>query len=372
MHIIILRDELLKACQNVIGAVERRNTLNILSNILLAVEEDSAYLKTTATDLELELKSGGAIKTIITPGKITVSARKLVDICRSLPKGAEVELKLEDKQLLIRSEKRVFNLITLPATEYPDIEELSGEKIEFQLRQSELKTAVSRTAFAIPQQDVRYFLNGLLFELESGKLNFVATDGHRLAFAEMQLKNVKVDEKKQIIVPKKTISELATLLSGEDRDIKIIFSKNHLVVESGDFKMTSKLIDGKYPNYNRVIPKNCNRAISVNTEGFKISLNCVSVLANEAFRGIRLFLADNQIKMSANNTQQEEADESIEVDYQGPDIEMAFNIDYLIDVCNNVTSDKMVINFADLNSPVMIEEEVGGIRYIYVVMPMRL
>lgn len=371
MHIFILRDELLKACQNVVGAVERRQTLNILSNVLLEVEKNSDRLNTTATDLELELKSFGLIKNVVTPGKITVSAAKLVDICRTLPKGSEIEMKLEANQMLIRAGQRVFNLVTLPASEYPNIEEV-GKGREFILKQSELKTILNRTAFAIPDQDVRYFLNGMLFEIDGGNFNFVATDGHRLAFAGMNFTENKAQEKVQAIIPRKTIFELSTLLSTEDKEIKVVFSKNHLIVESNDFKMTSKLIDGKYPNYNRVIPNNCDKAISVDTEEFKISLNCISILANESYRGMRMFLSNNLMQMSANNNQQEEADERVNIEYEGPDAEMAFNVDYVMDICKIVASDKTIINFSGSNAPILVEENYGNARYIYVVMPMRI
>lgn len=367
MHFTISRDSFLKPLQLVSGVVERRQTLPVLSNVLLVLEGDDLSL--TGTDLEVELV--GRVKVVESKqsGAITVPARKLLDICKSLADDAQIDISMQDSnKLIVKSGRSRFTLTTLPATEYPSVEE-EPDTFSVSLSQSRLKELLDSTSFAMAQQDVRYYLNGMLFELGGDYLRVVATDGHRLAMETMPMDEGS-HEAQQIIVPRKGIIELGRLLS-EDGNITLTFGQNHVRAKVTEYTFTSKLVDGKFPDYNRVLPKGGNKVVISGCQDLKQAFTRASILSNEKYRGVRVILSDGELKILANNPEQEEAEEVIGVDYQGESLEIGFNVSYLIDVLSTLPGSKAKITLSDANSSALIEAETGS-DAVYVVMPMRL
>ena len=334
MKLIIKREEVLRPLQLVSGAVERRQTLPILSNIMLDVSENQ--LCVTATDLEIELIANLKLENLIEEGKTTVNARKLIDICRTLPAEAEIEIFTEKNHLVLLSGKSRFTLSMLSADKFPNIEETEVNQTKFSLPQNELKKLLESTYFSMGQQDVRYYLNGMLFYINQGVVKVVAADGHRLALGSMENKAIKKDSIR-IIVPKKGIIELMRLLHGEAEDeVNFAIGSNHIRAATDEFVFTSKLIDGEFPNYEQVVPKSGDKEVIANRDEFKQALTRVSILSNEKYRGVRFLLSSGLLKISANNPEQEEAEEEISVNYKGADLEIGFNVNYLIsslDLC---------------------------------------
>ena len=376
MELTIRREELLKPLQLVSGAVERRQTLPILSNVLISaknIENESGIshqLSFTATDLEVELVGRINIDSIEVPGEITVSARKLFDICKTLPEGSDIQFSTNKDRLTVKSGKSRFVLTTLPASEFPNVEE-SNEKVAFFAPQKELKEVLEKTHFAMALQDVRYYLNGMLFDFSKKEMKLVATDGHRLSLASFPGLELQ-SQPLQIIVPRKGIIELMRLLQDVDEKIKISLGSNHICASTPEFTFTSKLIEGKFPSYDQVIPKNGNKVVIANRDELKQVLTRVSILSNEQYRGIRILLKPNLLSVFANNPEQEEAEEELQVGYNGSDLEMAFNVNYFIDICNTISSKEMKITFSNSTSCVLIEELGEESNYIYVIMPLRL
>ena len=367
MKLSISRDQLLKPLQQVSGVVEKRQTLPVLANVLVQV--DAGKLALTGTDLEVELVACAELAGGFTDGEITVPARKLLDICKSLPASAELELKLESQKLVVKSGKSRFSLATLPATEFPNLEESRGS-FNFNISQKSLKKLIDNTAFAMAQQDVRYYLNGMLFEVTNGTLRTVATDGHRLAMCT-ETAEAATAEKYQVIVPRKGVQELARLLSDEDGLVSLTLGTNHLRATVGTVSFTSKLIDGKFPEYERVLPRGGDKVVLANREELKQSLQRVSILSNEKYRGIRLQLSNELLCIQANNPDQEEAEEEIGVEYTGSSLEIGFNVSYLLDVLNVLHGASIKIVLGDSNSSALVQE-VDSSDALYVVMPMRL
>ena len=347
------------------GVVERRQTLPILANILVTVKGNELSL--VGTDLEVELLGRVVLEHTAEDGSITVPARKFMDICRSLPEGAQIELFLEGNKLFIRSERSRFNLMTLPAHEFPLSEEVSGQ-LEFNIAQQELRKLLENTQFAMAQQDVRYYLNGMLWEVDRNRFVTVATDGHRLAFNRA---STNVTGNAQVIVPRKAILELSRLLADVTDDVSVVLSANQLRVKAADYIFTSKLIDGRFPDYEKVIPQQGDKHLLIDRDTLRQALNRVGILANEKHRSVRLELSSNLVKIIANNPEQEEAEEEINVDYAGAAIEIGFNINYLIDALNALPVGMIKISLASADSSARIEEIENG-NGIYVVMPMRL
>lgn len=368
MKFSVAREEFLKYLQLISGAVERRQTLQILANVLISAHDKQVSL--TATDLEVELVGRLSIDKIDDPGEITVAARKLIDICRNLPPESSITLSTQKDQLIVKSGKSRFSLVTLPAFDFPNIEEIHP-KISFKLSQKAIKELLINTYFAMAQQDVRYYLNGMLIDINQGVMKVVATDGHRLALGISDKKDVLADHM-QIIVPRKGIMELMRLLEDSDEEVEIIIGTNHICVLTPSFTFTSKLVEGKFPDYQRVIPKNGNKIVFINRELFKQALTRVSILSNEKFRGVRLLISENLLKIIANNPEQEEAEDEIDIDYQGADLEIGFNVNYLLDVCNTINSEKVKLTFIDTNSSALIEAHDDQNNFVYVVMPMRI
>jgi DNA polymerase-3 subunit beta len=360
------RETLLKPLQKVIGAVERRQTKPILGNVLLKAEPGG--LTVTATDLELELVAQMALEAE-EGGATTVPARKLFDICRALPEAAMLEFYTQGERATVRSSRSRFSLAGLPAEGFPAVEGLPV-KHSLDLEQGELKTLLEHTAFAMAQQDVRYYLNGLLLELTQEGIKAVATDGHRLALYEIP-KTLAAVMEQQVIVPRKGVLELQRLLEHEPAAVALRLSPNHIQVSLPGLRFTSKLIDGRFPDYNRVIPQGGDKLMEVNTDLFRQALTRTAILSNEKYRGIRVSLEGERMQLQAHNPEQEEAEEVIEVSYEGPPVEIGFNVNYLLDVLSVVDGDRVELRLKDSNSSVLITApNVPQARYV--VMPMRL
>ncbi len=367
MQFVISRDALLTPLQIVSGVVERRQTLPVLSNILL--ELSGSELSLTGTDLEVELIAKTVVEELKQEGAVTVPARKLLDICKSLPDQAILVVNLGDGRLNIESGKSKFTLTTLPASEFPKVEE-EPDSFSISITQSHLKRLLEGTSFAMAHQDVRYYLNGMLFEVGSDYFRVVATDGHRLAMETLSL-DAGISETQQQILPRKGVIELTRLLGDEDRALGLSFGQNHIRVEVDNVVFTSKLVDGKFPDYNRVLPKGGDKTVSGDRDELRQAFSRASILSNEKYRGVRVVLSSGEMTIVANNPEQEEAQDSVSVDYSGESMEIGFNVSYLIDVLTTLSSQNVKMTLSDPNSSALIEAETGS-DALYVVMPMRL
>ena len=360
------REQLLKPLQHVIGAIERRQTLPILSNVLVVASEQGLSL--TATDLEMELSVRLELPVDV-PGSITLPARKLHDILRALPEDGIVTLSVDGDKATVRCGRSRFTLATLPAGDFPALEDLPVDG-EIRLHQGVLRSLIERTHFAMAQQDVRYYLNGLLLEVGPGVLRLVATDGHRLAFQELQTE-VDAVEARQVIVPRKGVLELLRLLADNDAEVSIRLSANHIRVTMGDIRFTSKLIDGKFPDYQRVIPREGSRVVIADRLALRNALTRTSLVLNDKTQGIRLQLEDWILRTQAQNPDQEEAEEEVEINYSGGPLEIGFNGGYLLDALGALGGELAKLSFSDAGSSCLIEEAEGG-GGKHVIMPMRL
>lgn len=370
MKFSIARDSLVKPLNLVAGVVERRQTLPILANVLIVLEE--RRLSLTGTDLEVELVGRVDLTTAGASGEITVPARKLLDICKSLPEGSDIEISARDNKVSLKSGRSRFTLSTLPAREFPNVEDGIGT-YKFTLKQGQLRRLIDRTSFAMAQQDVRYYLNGMLWEIDSKKvLRVVATDGHRLAMC-MLPEQVKSEGEGgiQVILPRKGVLELARLLMDDDADIAITIGSNHIRASTDHFSFTSKLIDGKFPDYQRVLPRSPDKVLLGSRQELRQAFTRTAILSNEKYRGVRLKLTNDTLEIVANNPEQEEAQETVPVDYSGDALEIGFNVSYLLDVLAVLSGDQIKLSVADSNSSALLEESVAG-DSLYVVMPMRL
>lgn len=364
MKFIVEREPLLAALQASIGVVERRQTMPILANVLVAVRDGKVSL--TATDLEVELVAQAAI-TSGSAGAVTLPGRKLLDICRSLPEKATLTVALEGERATIRAGKSRFTLTTLPAGEFPVIDEIN-EQQAIEIPQTDLKRLLDKTHFSMAQQDVRYYLNGMLLESDGKMLRTVATDGHRLALCEIQLG--LGGRQQQIIIPRKGVLELQRLLTGEGA-VTLTIGTNHIRAQIGDIRFTSKLIDGRFPEYSRVIPAKPPRVVLADRDTLRASLHRAAILSNEKYRGIRLTLRSGLLTIQAHNPEQEEAVEELEVTYEGEDLEVGFNVNYLLDALAAVDGSEVEIGLTDGNSSCLVHAP-GSASARYVVMPMRL
>ena len=366
MKFEITKEELLRPLQQVSGVVERRQTLPILSNILVVAEADRIAF--TATDLEVELHAN-LEHAVATPGVTTLPARKLMDICRNLPDGAKLTLSVEGERGTLKSGRSRFTLATLPADDYPKVEEVASTQ-SVEIPQATLRQLIDATHFAMAQQDVRYYLNGLMLELAGSRLRAVATDGHRLSLADIEA-DLQVDEPVQVIVPRKGISELLRLLDESDEPAHVELGSNHVRVALPGIVFTSKLIDGRFPDYERVIPADSGHPISADCGVLRHALLRTSILSNEKYRGIRFQLETNNLRILAHNPEQEEAEEEIEVVYDGAPLEIGFNANYIIDALSAVRTEQVVMNITDSSSSCLLTPD-GEANCRYVVMPMRL
>ncbi|TLZ36455.1 MAG: DNA polymerase III subunit beta [Gammaproteobacteria bacterium] len=365
MKLTAAREELLAPLQSVIGVVERRQTMPVLANVLLAARDNK--LSVTGTDLEVELVATCAVS-VQQPGDITVPGRKLLDIFRSLPEKVSVMLSTEGERVSVRAGRSRFTLSSLPASEFPLVEEINAQQT-LTMPQGDFRRLIDKTHFAMAQQDVRYYLNGLLLETDGKALRAVATDGHRLALCETELSG-KARTSQQVIVPRKGVLELQRIL-GTENNIELAVGTNHVRAQIGEIRFTSKLIDGRFPEYARVIPSNPPKTVEADRENLRQALQRTAILSNEKYRGIRLTARPDLLTLQAHNPEQEEAEDQVEVSYKGEEVEIGFNVNYLLDALSAIEGDKVQIGLTDSNSSCLIHAP-GTMHTRYVVMPMRL
>jgi DNA polymerase-3 subunit beta len=361
------RDELLAPLAAVSSIIERRHTLPILSNVL--IERGAGALSFLATDIEIQITARAHLEVSGEARAVTVGARKLVDILRALPEDAEVTLQQQDKRLQVKSGRSRFTLQTLAPDDFPRLANPAGEVARLALSQSALRRLIGLVQYAMAQQDIRYYLNGLLMVVDSGELRLVATDGHRLAYAAMALE-AKLP-RQEAIVPRKTVLELAKLLADSDEEVRVELSGTQAAFSFGSIELVSKLIDGKFPDYTRVIPTGNRNLLTVAREPLRQALLRAAILSNEKFRGVRLVLGDGTLRVVSSNTDQEEAEETLEVTYRGDPLDIGFNVNYLLDVLNNVAAPEVQCAFGDAASSALLEFSSEP-QFRYVVMPMRI
>lgn len=368
----INRDVLLKPLQAVIGIVERRHTLPILSNVL--IEKKQGTLSVIATDLEIQISSTTENADDVADFAITVAAKKLQDICKAFPDSAKIALDIEDTRLQVKVGKSRFNLQTLPASDFPRLIPSEENVCVIKLDQKTLRNLLNQVQYAMAQQDIRYYLNGLLLVIDAGMLKVVTTDGHRLSMASHVLSDaeeLKGKDLQEVILPRKTITELIKLLHDTDDEISIAIGQNQAKFSFSNVVLVTKIVEGKFPDYNRVIPANYQNHMEIDRITVLQALQRASILSNEKFRGVRLVLTQNSISIICNNNEQEEAVEEIEVAYTGDPLDIGFNVNYLLDVLNNIETDKVILSFGDANSSALITVP-GKELFKYVVMPMRI
>lgn len=361
----IEKEALLKPLQVVVGVVERKQTMPILSNIL--IEKENGKIKLTATDLEIQITN-----TIETDddssAAITVGGKKLQDILRILPDQSKISIEVKENKVQIKSNKSRFNLQTLPAQDFPKLSNQLQNSNKITLSQNALKSLLGSIQYAMAQQDVRYYLNGVLLGVEGNKLKAVATDGHRLAYNAI---TIEADlAKQEIIIPRKAVMELAKLLADDDSAIELEFSDQQLKTSFSGIHLVTKLIEGKFPDYQRVIPDYSNH-LSMNRTLVQQALQRAAILSNEKFRGVRFVLTEKNLSVISSNSEQEEAQVEIETDYHGEAIDIGFNVNYLLDGLNSINSEQAIFSFGSPNSSILITSPDNQ-EFRYVVMPMRI
>jgi len=366
MKLNINKESLLEPLQKVIGVIERRQTLPILSNVYLSIQ--SGRLKLTGTDLEVQI-STDTITNSAEDFKITVPARKLLDICRSLPGNAEIKFTFKETVLVITSGKSRFTLRTLPADEYPLFDE-SNYTHQVNIDQGVLFKAFSKTIFCMAQQDVRYYLNGLMMEVVDGELQTVASDGHRLALSKNNIEN-ETQSINQVIIPRKAAQELLKLMDKYEGMIDIKLAKNNINFTFGEVQLNAKLIDGRFPDFKNVVPEETKHSFTIDKQSFKSALSRVSILSNEKYKGIRLDLSSQLMTIVANNPEQDEAIEEVMVDYDSDEMSMGFNSSYLMDALNVIESENVQVSFTDTNSSCLLENPTDKSSR-FIIMPMRI
>jgi DNA polymerase-3 subunit beta len=366
MKLTAEREKLLAPLQAVIGVVERRQTMPVLANVLLRADNGRAAL--TATDLEVELVAATRDVEVVEAGEVTMPGRKFLDILRALPEKLLVAIALEGEKVVIRAGRSRFSLSTLPAAEFPVVEDIHAQQT-VQIARKDLQRLLEKTHFSMAQQDVRYYLNGMLLEIDGQVLRAVATDGHRLALCEGSL-SARAMSTQQVIVPRKGVLELQRILTPEG-DTELAIGTNHVRAQIGDVRFTSKLIDGRFPEYSRVIPAAPTSAIKADRDVLRQALQRTSILSNEKYRGIRITVKKNVLTVQAHNPEQEEAEEEIEVGYEGNDLEVGFNVNYLLDALAAIDGVDVELGLTDSNSSCLIRSP-GNAASRFVVMPMRL
>ncbi len=365
MQFIVAREHLLKPLQQVCAVLSSRPNIPVLNNVLLHIEDGN--LTITGTDLEVELSTHAQL-TSGTNGKFTIPAKKFLDICRSLPDDAEISVSFEEDRAIVRSGRSKFNLATLPAEEYPNLTDWQSE-VDFTIAQATLRRLIEATQFSMANQDARYFLNGMKFETEGNLLRTVATDGHRLAVCTIALEQELQNH--SVIVPRKGVLELSRLLEPSDQPARLQIGTNNLRICLDGIVFTSKLIDGRFPDYRRVLPRNADRILEAEWETLKQAFVRAAILSNERFRSVRLQLSENQLKITATNPEQEEAEEIIDVSYNGEEMEVGFNVSYILDVLNALKCQRVRMRLTDASSSCLMENNEDSSAE-YVIMPMRL
>ncbi len=370
MKISVDRSALLRALSVVSGVVERRQTLPILGNLLVVAED--GLLRFKGTDLEIEISST-TVAQIQDAGSVTLPARKLVDICRSLPEGAEVQIRAQGERASVVCERSRFMLSTLPAADFPVMETPEAD-ISLEIPREVLQRLLEKTSFAMAQQDVRYYLNGVLLELSAGRAVAVATDGHRLAKAVATISEMEAglsEEPKRVIVPAKTVLELKRLLTAAPEAVRVELSERTLRVELGGTMLVSKLVEGQYPDYNRVIPADLGRHATMNRERLRVALQRTAILSNEKYKGVRVSFDQNRLGLQTQNPEKEEAEDEIEIDYKGEPVSVGFNLGYVLDVLSAVDAESVEVRFRDAESSALWQG-LGAEDETFVIMPMRL
>jgi DNA polymerase-3 subunit beta len=360
------RDQLLAPLQAVCGIVEKRHTLPILSNVLM--EKNGEKLTLLATDIEIQITTQTPTQGL-EQASMTVGARKLQDILRSLPESAEVSLALDDKRLQLKAGKSRFNLQTLPAEDFPRMATSDEHASRLSISQKQMKRLLGLVQYAMAQQDIRYYLNGLLLVAKGNELRMVATDGHRLAYAAETLPETPTPI--EVILPRKTVLELSRQLADSEDPLEVLLTPTQARFTFGNIELVSKLIDGKFPDYERVIPQHHAKVIKLSRNTLLHSLLRAAILTNEKFRGVRLVLSPGSLKIISSNAEQEEAQEEIEIEYGSEALDVGFNVTYLLDVLNNVSNENIELHLADANSSALFVLP-GNDTFKYVVMPMRI
>lgn len=366
MRFSLQREVLLKPLAQVVNVVERRHTLPVLANLLAKVH--GGQLALTGTDLEVEMVARTAVEDA-QDGEITIPARKLFEIVRALPDGSRVTISQSGDKITVQAGRSRFSLASLPANDFPSLDEVDATE-QVSVPEAALKELLERTAFAMAQQDVRYYLNGLLFDLRDDTLRCVATDGHRLALCETALEQGHAG-RRQIIVPRKGVQELQRLLEGGDRQIELELGKGHIRIKRDDVTFTSKLIDGKFPDYEAVIPIGADREVKIDREALRASLQRASILSNEKYRGVRVEVSPNLLKISAHNPEQEEAQEEVEAQTSVDALAIGFNVTYLLEALSALRDEYVVMQLRDANSSALVRG-ADNHHARHVVMPLRL
>jgi len=366
MRFSIQRETLLKRLQHVVGVVERRQTLPVLANLLVVVDTSGVAL--TGTDLEVEMIARTSADDL-DPGEVTVPARKLFDICRALPDGCRIKFEQNGERVTVSAGRSRFTLATLPATEFPTIDNI--ELVErVALPEANLKELMDRTGFAMAHQDVRYYLNGMLLDLREHSLRCVATDGHRLAMAETRL-DTKISSPRQVIVPRKGINELQGLFEPGDGVVELEFARNHLRVRRGDVTFTSKLIDGRFPDYEAVIPIGADKEVRLQRDDMRAALQRAAILSNEKYRGVKIEVEPNRVRIVAHNPEQEEAVEEVEARTGVSELSVGFNVNYLLDALGAISSEEVLLCLRDGQSSCLVRKpDSDDTRHV--IMPLRL
>ncbi|MDD5056904.1 MAG: DNA polymerase III subunit beta [Sideroxydans sp.] len=360
------KNELLKPLQAVVGIVERKQPLPILSNVYIKKTKDG--IKFISTDLEIQIEA--LLKTEMDGEEksITISAKKLQEILRAIPDNSFVSLDDQQNRLLVKANKSKFSLQTLPAQDFPMLAEQLIEATKLEIEQRILRRLLSSVQYAMAQQDIRYYLNGVLLVIDGTSIKLIATDGHRLAYISEEL--FESHSKKEIILSRKTVNELLKLLSDTEEKVYLELAEKQVRISFADVVLTSKVIDGKFPDYNRVIPTHTNH-LTLDRITILQALQRASILSNEKFRGVRLLLTEKNLRIISSNSEQEEAQEDIENDYQGVPLDIGFNVNYLLDGINNINSQNITLSFGDQNSSLLVTIP-EKFDYKYVVMPMRI
>jgi len=361
------QDKVLSVLQSVAGIVERRHTLPVLANVL--IRKTGSSLQLTTSDLEIQIRTTAELDG--DPGNFTttVGARKLIDILRTMPSDQTVSLESSQNKLMLKGGKSRFTLQTLPAEDFPLVQEAPSFGPAFSVPQKTLKDLLNQVSFAMAVHDIRYYLNGILFVAEGQQLSLVATDGHRLAFASATL-DVEVP-RQEVILPRKTVLELQRLLSDAEGAIEMQFASNQAKFSFGGMEFVTKLVEGKFPDYNRVIPKNHRNSVTLGRAPLLASLQRTAILTSEKFKGVRLNLEPGLLRVASNNAEQEEAVDELDIDYGGDTIEIGFNVTYLIDALANMSQDMVKIDLQDSNSSALVTNPEND-AFKYVVMPMRI
>ena len=360
------KSQIVDSLQNAAAVAERRQTIPILANLRLKTV--SGKLEVTATDLEIQVKTYSNLLKVEEEGETTVSARKMSELCRSLPDAENVEFILNQGKLKVISKKFNGDFATISASDFPELE-INEDQKTATIQSGALKRILTKTSFSMASQDVRYYLNGLLLELGQGGLKGVATDGHRLALASYEEEGLNIETRN--ILPRKAVLELSKLLASDETPIELLVGPTYMGIIGENLRFSSKLIDGKYPDYEKVFPSGDSRPLLVGKETLQSALSRASVLSNEKYRGVRFELSKGVLKLTANNPEQESAEEVLEVDYTGEDLEVGFNINYLIDVLNSLEEEMVKFEFYGEDSSCVVKEP-NSESEVYVIMPMRL